>query len=66
MDTINMKRLIWYGHVQRSGGLKGCWIGCRTEEGKGEGLGEPGERTYMYKWNGGTYSTETGKIGKGG
>jgi len=36
MDTINMKRSICYGHVQRSGGLKGCWIGCRTEEGKGK------------------------------
>jgi len=31
----------------QSGGLKGCWIGCRTEEGKGEDLGELGERTYM-------------------
>ena len=50
----------------QSGGLKGCWIGCRTGEGKGEGLGEPGERTYMKKWNGGTYSTEIGKIAKRG
>ena len=48
----------------QSGGLKGCWIGCRTGEGRGEGLAEPGERTYMKKWNGGTYSTEIGKIGK--
>jgi len=47
-------------------GLKGCWIGCRTGEGKGEGLGEPGERTYMKKWNGGTYSTEIWKTGKRG
>jgi len=50
----------------QSGGLKECWIGCRTGEGKGEGLGEPGQRTYMKKWNGGTYSTEIEKIGKGG
>jgi len=35
----------------QSGGIKGCWIGYRIGEGKGEGLGEPGERTYMQKWN---------------
>jgi len=29
----------------QSGGLKGCWIGRPTGEGKGEGLGETGERT---------------------
>ena len=31
----------------QNGGLKGCWFGCRTGEGKGEDLGEPGERTSM-------------------
>jgi len=50
----------------QNGGLKGCWIGCRTGEGKGEDLGELGERTDMKKWNGDTYSTEIGEIGKRG
>src|SRR5215510_13830293 len=48
------------------GGPKGCWTGCQTGEGKGEGPEEPGERTFMQKWNGDTYGTETGKTGKHG
>jgi len=49
MDTINMKRLIWYGHVQecpKNGGPKGCWIGYQTGEEKGEDPDETGERIY--------------------
>src|SRR5215475_604143 len=48
------------------GGPKGCWIGCQTREGKGEGPEEPGERTFVQKWNGDTCGTETGKTGKHG
>jgi len=50
MDTINMKRFIRYGHVQRMPAERWPkrvldWVPDRRR--KDEGLGEPGERTYM-------------------
>src|SRR5215510_5308295 len=50
----------------KNGGPKGCWTGCQTREGKGEDPEEHGERAFIQKWNGDTYGTETGKIGKHG
>ena len=50
----------------KNDGRKRYWTGYQTGEEKGEDPEEHGERIYSQKWNGGTYNTGTGRIGKNG